>query len=366
MAGFAGLSAARYLAKHTGLVDVTLVDKYENNHFRPLIPDVISHAVGAPNLLYSLLPFKDRYRFRLFCESVQNINFSSREIDLLEHKISYDYLIMASGSQTPFPPSGLFRQYALRLDSVHDANRLRDAVSSGKYDRFVVCGGGYTGVELASNLQRFITDRKSDEEVIVVEMTDHLISTLPPWMQKYVAEGLKSMGVSVRLSTKVESLTEREIILSNGDSIECALCIWTTGLVAPSIMRTINVPKAAKGRIKVDETLKFSENCFAAGDSACFPQKTSCLRMSVQFSIDQGRTAAKNIIATIGGLPLTPFKPRDPGFIIPLANGKSCGEVFGIPVRGRVATLLHYLISTYRSPGVMNRIGVLKGAFRAL
>ena len=220
-------------------------------------------------------------------------------------------------------------------------------------------------MELASHLQKAVRTRKMPQEVLIIEMTQSLIGSLPKWMRHYTHKNLEHMGVRIRLNVRAEDISDRTVILSSGERIEGALCIWTTGLIGPSLTRNLGLPSAKSGRITVDECLRFEECCFAAGDVACTPQGARCTRMSVQFAIDQGALAAKNVIASLQAQSLQRFVARDPGFIVPMANGFSCGEILGVKVRGRIPTILHYILGAYRSHGVVNRFGAAAGAFRS-
>ena len=82
--------------------------------------------------------------------------------------------------------------------------------------------------------------------------------------------------------------------------------------------------------------------------------------MAVQFSIHQGSFAALNILRSISGKRLRNFRPLDLGYIIPLADNCSCGKVLGINIKGKLPTLLHFLMSVYRSWGLKNKLRVLK------
>jgi NADH dehydrogenase len=359
-AGFAGISAVGYLSSYKHLIDCTLVDKYENCHLKALYPDVISSTVSAQNLLYPIVNFKDSLGFSFVCQNVTDIQFTEQFITTPDHTIPFDYLIIATGSQTSFPPVFL-KGPTVRFDTVHDANMVKDKVLSGEYRNVVVCGGGYTGIEVASHLQKLINDHKLYMHVTVVEMVDRLISTLPVWMQHYTINNLSEMGIEIRLSTKVESVDGREVILSDGNHINGALCIWTAGLVGPDLTRNLDVEKLEKGRLKADQYLKISENCFSAGDTCCPVMNGNCTRMSVQNAIDQGKLAATNCVALIKNTILKKYNYFDPGFIVPMANGKSCGEVYSFRVKGKIATTLHYLLSIYRSYGLYNRIVILQG-----
>jgi NADH dehydrogenase len=362
--GFAGLSAAKYLSEHKRYADVVLIDQRENNLFRILVPDVVGGRIPSKSLLHPFFALEEKYGFDFYCEPVNEIDFSRNVVVLADEKIAYDYLIIASGSQTSIPP-GPFRQKIMKLDSDYDANHIRIAVKSGCFERFIVCGGGYTGVELASNLQYLIRNSGLSVDVVIVELMGKLLSTLPQWMSNYVTKSLTDLGVQIRLSTKIEEISDDEVSLSNGERFKRTGCIWTTGLESSSLSRTINVNKAQKGRIIVDKNLFFKENCLAAGDAACCMMNNQCSRLSVQCSIDQGRIAAFNAIADMRKVPYKKYKLWDPGFIIPLSNGKACGEIFGISVKDQAALFLHYLLSTYRASGMSNKFSIAHAALKA-
>ncbi|MFA5231966.1 MAG: hypothetical protein WC416_06175, partial [Candidatus Omnitrophota bacterium] len=103
-----------------------------------------------------------------------------------------------------------------------------------------------------------------------------------------------------------------------------------------------------------------------AGDAALFITKGNPIRMAVQFSIAEGAQTADNIIRSIKKLPLKKFQPRDLGFIIPMANNRSCGAVFGLNLKGFLPTLLHFMMCIYRSYGLRNKIGLTVNLAKAL
>lgn len=362
-AGFAGLSAARFFSNHRDLFDVTVIDRNETTQFRPLFPDIVSRTVSARHLIYPISAYSDRYGFRFVHNNVSGIDFEKRRVSFNGCDINFDYCIIAVGSQTP-PPSERLRVNVARFDTIEDAGRIRLAVERDGYERIIVCGGGYTGVELAFHIRKLIAPRAGRRKVIIVEMMDRIIGTLPAWMQEYVRENAGREGVEIRLGAGLEEIRDREARLSTGEIIRNSLCIWTTGLAAPPVVAHWDAPKEHAGRIAVDQALRFREHCFAVGDVACVNYGRRCPRMSVQFALDQGALAARNILAHAYGEAPACFKSRDPGFIVPMVNGRSCGEVFGIRVKGFPATMLHYLLSVYRAPGLINRAGIAAGLLR--
>ncbi|MBU1124873.1 MAG: hypothetical protein KKC84_02515, partial [Candidatus Omnitrophica bacterium] len=118
--------------------------------------------------------------------------------------------------------------------------------------------------------------------------------------------------------------------------------------------------KNPQGRLKADEYLRIQDFCFVAGDAASFIHHTKPLRMGVQFSIMQGRLVAENIAQHIRGKSLKKFIPSDFGYIVPMANNYSCGEILGLHIKGRLATFLHFMMCLYRSRGLKNRAEIIR------
>jgi NADH dehydrogenase FAD-containing subunit len=95
------------------------------------------------------------------------------------------------------------------------------------------------------------------------------------------------------------------------------------------------------------------------GDAAYVSGKAGFLRMAVQFAITQGENAGINIINSIKGLRLKEYTPVDSGYIIPMANNKSCGLVLGMELKGFLPTVFHYIMCIYRSYSFRNKLGVI-------
>jgi NADH dehydrogenase FAD-containing subunit len=81
--------------------------------------------------------------------------------------------------------------------------------------------------------------------------------------------------------------------------------------------------------------------------------------MSAQGAVAQGDHAARTIVRLSRGEALVPFRTVDWGYLVPMANWRSCGNLFGINVSGNAATFLHYLINAWRSRSVQAKAAVL-------
>jgi len=362
--GFAGIAAARQLSRSKKDLNITLINRYEYTQFRPLFPDIISSSVAVRYLCYSLFRLGHRLGFRFIQGNAVRVDTGSNTVIMKNGKaVSYDFLIIATGSKTPVPGKIQKSDIVNTLDTINDSRHITDTLPTGKYQNYVVCGGGYTGIETASHIRKGLNRYNQKSNVIVVELGETILSNLPEWMRVYTMTNCERLGIELKTNTKITEIKNRDIILTNGTYITNALLIWSTGLnaVVPRIE-----PAPASGernRIKVSDDLRVYDNIFAVGDCSCPRSDNGCIRMAVQSSITSGVCAADNILALIGGYKTHPYYFTDPGFIVPMANWYSCGMVFDREIQGRVATFLHYIMSSYRSYGLKNKIMVMVNEF---
>lgn len=357
--GFAGLSAARTLARHGAGLDVTLLDARATFDFLPLLPDVVSGRVtpaAASAPLATLLPAP---RIRFIRDRVTALDPLSRRIAGESGVYPYDYAILACGTETNLYGRADVEQHAYRLDSVRDAARLREAARAKRHRAWVVVGGGYTGIEAATHLRRMLADPAVP--VAVVEKSPALAGVLPGWMRGYIRSNLARMGIEPLENCEVASLEAATCKLSNGRVVEGAGVVWVAGVRTPAFAQGLPFAKRAQGRLEVDAFLRLDERLFAAGDCAWVVKRGAPLRMSVQFAHAGGQRAAENILRAIRGRPLRAFAPADPGYVVPMANNRACGKVFGVPLRGRLPSALHYVMCAFRTPGIVRRFAVLGG-----
>jgi len=151
--------------------------------------------------------------------------------------------------------------------------------------------------------------------------------------------------------------------MDNGRRIDNAIGLWSAGVRTPGFIEGLDFPKE-RTKVTVDEYLMpgtgKGKGVFIAGDSASFRVRPGMtpLRMSVVFALSQGRHAAINVVRSILGKRSIPYRPVDPGYLIPVATGKAPGTVLGVNVGGRIGYFLHYFMCVYRSEP-SNRGGII-------
>jgi NADH dehydrogenase len=362
--GFAGLSAAKILTRHRNLVDVVLLDRFKDMHLKPLLPDIISGTIPRSLVTYPIERHAAKYGFQFLQDEALEIALEKSKIRSRKETIPYDFLILAGGSETNFYGDEDLKRHALKLDDAEDAGRIARTLTHDNHDHYVIGGGGYTGVETATHIRKFLQNSGLSRSVVIVELSDKILGPLPDWMKAYCLENLKDLGIDIYLETKIEDVAARSVSLSNGKSFSNALLIWAAGMKAAEISASIDVSREAQGRLSVDDHLMFHPNAFAAGNTACFKEAGQCHRMSGQAAAQQGAHAARNIARLIKGAEPLEFKPLDMGYFVPMANWRSCGRFFGKDVTGSLGTFLHYLTSAYRAHGLKNKGGILWQALK--
>jgi NADH dehydrogenase len=361
--GFGGLAAARYLSGHRDQVAITLIDRKDTSDFLPLLPDIVGGRLPPAAISVSLNALARRLGFAFIHDTVQRVDHDRHCVMGEEREYPYDALIMAAGSEPNFYGNRAAQQAALPLNTAHDAKRLAQKIQEGHFETCVIVGGGYTGVEVATHVWRRLQTGRTSKAIVIVEAAPSLLNALPDWMKQYTLKTLDGLRITHFENCRFIGVDNGCVSLSNGQLFNSTLLVWSAGVQTPACVRSLPFTQAMQGRIRVNEFLRARDDIFVVGDSAAFMVETRPLRMSVQFAITQGTCAAANVLRYFRGARLRAYRPLDPGFVLPMAHGRSCGTVGGIRLRGRLPTFLHYCMCAYRSPELDKKIKICKVAW---
>jgi NADH dehydrogenase len=361
--GFAGLSALKLLARHPKDCAVTLIDKKSAFDFLPLLPDAISGRLESRYLTNAYHDLQHHYPFEFVQAEVTRVELEQNLVYAGSRAFTYHYLIIASGSVTNFYSNQEIQAKAFKIDDLPDTLKIAQILKEGPAYTWLVVGGGYTGVEMATQIRRSGQKQHRNFTICIVQLDSVIIPALADWERKYVERNLARLEIMIITGASIKQLHEHTVLLTNGRTFTNAAVLWAAGVKAPDFIRTINADKSHKGQLKVDQFLKVKDNCYAVGDTADFIYKGQSLPMLSSYAQQQGRHAARNIIRELKGKKLKSFRPLELGYVIPMANGKACGNLLGINVKGWPALLIHYLSSIYRSYSLTNQLGLLKDLF---
>ncbi|KAL4889405.1 hypothetical protein BDV59DRAFT_210339 [Aspergillus ambiguus] len=235
-----------------------------------------------------------------------------------ESTIDYNRLILAAGSSVVRPQgvTGL-RQHAFDIDSLSSAVTLESHLealgslpASPGRDNVVVCGAGFTGIELAAELPKRL-GHLANFRVILVGNASEAGPEFGSSPRSTITQALKDLGVEVRVGSGVKAVDAEGVTLMSGERIETKTNIWTAGVRATPLTQQIPGPKDALARLLVDEYLRVSsvDGVFATGDAACAVADgaNQYTFMCCQHAIQLGRISGYNAAAELLGEPLMGF-----------------------------------------------------------
>ncbi|HDR2410257.1 MULTISPECIES: NAD(P)/FAD-dependent oxidoreductase [Enterobacter] len=246
---------------------------------------------------------------------------------------SYDRLILATGSQTKRPPIAGLADYAFDIDQLESAQvfeRHLDSLalrpSTPERNTVVVCGGGFTGIELATELPARLRARFGDNteiKIVVVERGPVIGGRYSDALRKTIAEASEALGVEWRLKSEVEAIDAHGVTLKNGERIAAATVVWTAGVEANPLSLQIGGERDSQGRLVVTETLQVPAypDVYATGDMA--HAKTddagNTALMTCQHAIQLGKFAGHNAAASL--LNVAPYPYRQVNYVTCLDLG---------------------------------------------
>ena len=329
-AGFGGmwtaLSATRLLDIHGhNQVEVTVLAPQAELRIRPRFYEPEAHRLVAPigELLDAVgVTFIKGAAETIDVQQKHVVYTDAAGVRQIHH---YDKLVLATGSGLALPDTQGVAQYAFDVDQIEQAIRLENHLKSlaelppsrGR-NTVVVAGGGFTGIETATEMParlRAILGEHVDMEVIIVDRGEKVGASLGAEISQSIAEASDELGVTWRLKSSVVAVDEQGVTLGDGQRIESKTVIWTTGVRASSLTAQIPGERDGLGRLHVDAHLQVigQQDIFATGDVAyaATDDLGNHALMTCQHAIVLGRHAGNNVAAQILGVaPVAYSQPK--------------------------------------------------------
>lgn len=388
--GFGGAFAARYLRKYTAKdTEVELINTSNYFVFQPLLPEVASGTISAPDAVTPLRQLLPGVRVRM--ATVTGVDLNNQKVEFLQgsyrnpQRVSYDHLVIAVGQKTNQEIAPGFAEHSLCIRNLADAHELRnkiirrlehaditkDAELKKRLLTFVVAGGGFSGVEtigevseMISRTLRFYPNITAEEvNAVLVQSDDRILPELSEKLSHYAEKILTKRNVSIRLHVRVSSATVNTVYLSDGTSIETALLVTTVGNGPRKITQQLGLD-LDRGKIVVDTHLRVvgSNSVWALGDAALIPvgdqTEPTFAPPTAQFAVREARCLAKNIAAAQSGKPLRSFDFKPKGSMASIGHYKGVAEILGIRISGLFAWLIWRALYIGMLPGFSTRLRV--------
>jgi len=380
-AGFGGLFAAQALSRVAA--EVTIVDRHNYHLFQPLLYQVATAGLPPSDVAWPIRSILRRQRnATVLLGEVVAIDVARSVVDVGSRSLSFDYLVVATGSTHSYFGHEDWRPFAPGLKSIDDATRIRghilrafeaaemetDAARRERLLRFVIVGAGPTGVELAgtiAELARFTLAadfRRIDPrsaKIVLVEAGPRVLAAFKEPQSEYALRSLVKLGVEVRLNAAVTACDEQGVWLGS-ERLDSATVIWAAGVAASPVGRWLGAPTDRAGRVLVQPDLSTGGNVFVIGDAASVTLPDGRRVPGVAPAAkQQGRYVAKVIAARIEGGPAPPpFVYRDPGNLATIGRKRAVIEFPLITLRGFVAWWLWGFAHIYFLVGVPSPVVV--------
>lgn len=400
-AGFAGIEAAVDLdraLRPSDDTEVTLVGEQNYFLFTPLLPQIASSNIDPRHIAQAVRDLRGKRRFRFLRATVRNLDLDRREVHLDAHPgaevgaatLSYDYLVIAPGSRTDYFDIPGARENTFDFKSLEDAIVLRERVLDlcehadhtpdpalrKRLLTFVIVGGGYTGIELVTELhdllfgyvvRHFRGIRANDIRLLVLEAGSDILRGVHPNLAAHSKHRLARKGIEVRTNSPAARCFQGGVEIKGGEIIATDTVVWTAGVRAHALVESLPGAHDRIGRAVVSESLQVEGHpeVFIAGDSSAATAALDAPRVA-PVAIAQGRIAARNIVHAIRNEPLENYHYVSQGMLVSLGMNYAVVNVAGLRFSGYFAWLFWNTVHLYKLVGLKKQFQVAVDWFLAL
>jgi NADH:ubiquinone reductase (H+-translocating) len=377
--GFGGLWAAQGLRK--ARAEVTIIDRTNHHLFSPLLYQVATAGLSAPAIAAPIRHIlADQRNTTVLMGEAVGISPQAREVILDDgSKVSYDYLIVATGTTHSYFGNDAWAPYAPGLKTLDDAFEIRrrilvafeyaeresDPVRRAAWLTFVVVGGGATGVELAGTLAEIARHTLRGEfrrfdprnaRIVLVEGTDRVLPPYPADLSEKARLQLEKLGVTVWLGRRISGI-DADGVSMGAERLTAKTVLWAAGVASSPLGGFLDAPLDRAGRVPVqpDLSLPGHAEIFVIGDLAAIPGVPGIAPAAKQM----GRHAALNIVAALNGKPRLPFRYRDYGQLATIGRNAAVADFGWLKLSGYPAWIVWLVVHIYFLINFRNRFVVL-------
>jgi NADH:ubiquinone reductase (H+-translocating) len=379
-AGFAGLSAAKALAKSP--FDITLIDRHNYHLFQPLLYQVATAALSPADIAAPIRGILGgQPNATVLLAKVTGVDVGRREVIADNRRIPYDTLILGTGAQHAYFGHDDWEPFAPGLKTIDDATRLRsrillgferaenesDLVEKQRLLNFVVVGGGPTGVEMAGAIAElanralakdFKTIDPRSARIILLEAGPRLLTPFDLSLSAKALQSLQRLGVEVRLGAAVTGCDEGGVSIGS-ERIATRTVVWAAGVMASSAGAWLGVPTDRAGRVAVGPDLSVAghPDIFVLGDTAVVAGSDGRPLPGVApVAKQQGQYVARLLTARAAGKGVSPFRYRDYGSLATIGRSHAIMQLGRFKLSGFPAWVLWSVAHIYFLIGFRNRL----------
>lgn len=381
--GFGGLWATRALADAP--VRITLLDRRNHHLFQPLLYQVATAGLSAPDIAAPLRHILRRQRnVEVRLAEVSGLDAQARRVTLADGAtLDFDYLLLASGATHAYFGHDEWARHAPGLKTLDDALHLRrqlltaferaesepDPQRRAAWLSFAVVGGGPTGVELAGTLaeiarhtlkNEFRNINPTEARVRLIEAGPRVLSSFPDDLSERARKQLQHLGVEVSTGTPVSEINEQGYRLGE-EFVPARTVVWAAGVAASPLGRLLDVPLDRAGRVQVEADLSVPghPHIFVAGDLASVSSGGRAVPGVAPAAKQMGRHVAAMIRARLRGGATTAFRYRDFGNLATIGRMAAVVHLGRLKLSGLLAWWFWLAAHVFFLIGFRNRLVVL-------
>ena len=376
--GFAGLNAARALKNAP--VEITLIDRRVEHLFQPLLYQVATASLTPSDIAVPIKNLlKGQKNAKVLLDEAVSVDLAAKRVELKRAAaVTYDFLVLAAGASHSYFGKDEWAEFAPGMKSIDDALAIQRRVLSAlersgqaatpaerqALRTILIVGGGPTGVELAGGLIEVVRSKLGDDaegaRVLLVEALPRILPMFPETLSQSAKEQLEAMGVEV-LNNKMVTLIEEGVVHLGEETIAAGTIIWSAGVAANPIGRTLGLPVGRGGHVSITETLNLAENpeVFVIGDMSSLMQADGRpLPGIAPVAMQQGDWAGKNIARVVTGEVALPFVYKNQGSMATIGKNKAIAQIGDRQFTGAPAWMMWNAVHIGKMTGVRNRITV--------
>ncbi|MCX7984104.1 MAG: NAD(P)/FAD-dependent oxidoreductase [Bacteroidetes bacterium] len=362
-AGYGGITAALRLArlfrKHSEY-SIHLVDR---NPYHTLKTQLHEAAVHRKEVTIPIDRIIRKKSIHFHLGEVTNLDITNKTLFVNECSLPYYIVVLALGSLANFYSIPGLQEYSFPLQTAEDAERLyahirklcenakneADPQQRKQYLRYIIGGGGLSGVEFAAELAEYLEDcnhragfERPEFEIILVEAMDTILPTLDASLRERITAKLKEKNVTILTNTRVLACTATSVTLSPNTILPTHTVVWTGGIRITNMPQESKITTGPLGRIVVDKYLRSIDSpyIYAIGDNALAlnPTTGKPVPAAAQFALQQGRLVAHNIYVDCIGGTKREYHPKVLGEVVSLGKHLAVGWL-AVPPLGKIRFL---------------------------
>ncbi|HIB3639996.1 TPA: FAD-dependent oxidoreductase [Enterococcus faecalis] len=375
-AGYAGVSATKFLAKKFKKdtdVTITLIDRHSYHTMMTELHEVAGGRVEPEAIQYDLQRlFSRKKNVKLVTDTVTGTDKENKVVKTLAGSYPFDQLILGMGGEpNDFGTPGV-KENGFTLWSFDDAVKIRhhieatvakaaiepDAEVRKAMLTFVVCGSGFTGIEMVGELidwkDRLAKDAKIDPDEITLMVVEAMPTILNMLSRNDAAKAeryLEKKNVQLLLNSPIVEVAADHIKLKDGSEVPTHTLIWTAGVKATSDAADFGLEAARGSRLVANEYMQAKgyedKNIYIIGDLVYYEETPNTPTPQIVQAAEQtGHTAAANIVADIKGGEKHAFKGNYQGFMVSIGAKWGVANLFDkIHLSGFLAIIMKHIVN---------------------